>query len=194
MIGASPGVIIRGNMIGTDVTGAIDIGNGFAGVQTLSANTILGGTSPGDGNVISANGSLGIVIQAAGSTVQGNFIGTDITGMAALGNGFNGIRVEGIAGPSGVVIGGPTEAARNIISAIIGQGVRIGANDVVLERNHIGTDISGTLPLGNTQQGVLPECSGTSIIDNLISANAFTGIFIRRPTGVTVKGNYIGTD
>ena len=64
-------------------------------IQNLANNTI-GGTGAGEGNVITNNGSIGILINQAGSHhngVQGNFIGTD--GFSALGNGDDGVNISG---------------------------------------------------------------------------------------------------
>lgn len=92
--------VIEGNFIGTDVSGASDLGNGQKGVliSSVATNTI-GGTLPGSRNLISGNGS-GVGITGAGATgnlVQGNFIGTDIAGVADLGNAFEGVFINGAA-------------------------------------------------------------------------------------------------
>ena len=57
-------------------------------VDSASNNTI-GGTAAGARNVISGNGSDGVVFidgSATGNLVAGNYIGTDVTGTMALGN------------------------------------------------------------------------------------------------------------
>ena len=85
---------------------------------------------------------------ATGNLVAGNFIGTDVTGTVALGNGADGVVIDTSA--SGNTIGGTTAAARNIISANADAGVEIhGANDNLVEGDYIGTDVTGTVALGN---------------------------------------------
>ena len=90
--------VIQGNDIGTAVNGIHALGNGFNGIQIQSGaiGTTIGGTAPGTGNVISGNGTRnvadsndGIVIGATfgfgvttGTLVEGNVIGTDVTGAA----------------------------------------------------------------------------------------------------------------
>jgi hypothetical protein len=77
------GTLIQGNLIGLDETGTVAMPNGQNGIFSVQASgTLVGGTAPGVRNVISANGTTGVVIARAtgGATIQGNFIGTDATG------------------------------------------------------------------------------------------------------------------
>lgn len=94
---------VQGNFIGTDATGAAAPGTGNQiGIHEQGNFDTIGGTNPGDGNVISGNVSDGVLIDApAGggpsgffNRVRGNFIGTDLTGTAALGNGVDGVQVN----------------------------------------------------------------------------------------------------
>ena len=87
--------VVQGNLIGTVASGTTGLGNGRAGVGVSGApaNTI-GGTAAGAGNLLSANGDAGIYLIASGATgnlIQGNTIGTDVTGTLALGNTYEGI-------------------------------------------------------------------------------------------------------
>ena len=74
---------VLGNFIGTDITGTLDLGNSQEGVRIENApSNSIGGSTATDRNLISAN-HTGVAItgpQALGNVVQGNFIGTDITG------------------------------------------------------------------------------------------------------------------
>ncbi|HEX9872014.1 MAG TPA: CSLREA domain-containing protein, partial [Candidatus Tectomicrobia bacterium] len=211
------GNVVQGNFIGTDVTGTIALGNSQHGVSIVnSASNIIGGTAAGAGNVISGNGLDGVLISGGGATgnvVEGNFIGTDLSGTADLGNGFNGLHI--IESPSNTV-GGTTAAARNVISGNSGEGVRIdgtGATGNVVQGNYIGTDVSGTADLGNTLSGVyIRRAPGNSVIGNVVSGNdGFAGIALcgnpggfcgggdignqsSDAAGNVVQGNLIGTD
>src|SRR5262249_26459646 len=101
--GALPGEdnnVIQGNLIGTNAAGtaAVANGTGVAILEDRTSNATIGGSVAGSGNVISGNTTQGIVLggntlpnSLVGATIQGNFIGTDVTGTAALGNGFDGI-------------------------------------------------------------------------------------------------------
>ena len=81
--------LVRNNYIGLDATGTVALGNANEGVADLSVvppNNTVGGTVAGAGNVISANGGVGLRFTNAGTDdnfVQGNFIGLDATGTAA---------------------------------------------------------------------------------------------------------------
>ncbi|MGO9469960.1 MAG: beta strand repeat-containing protein, partial [Isosphaeraceae bacterium] len=159
--------VIAGNKIGTDLSGTVAIGNTADGVEIDSgcvANTI-GGTTSGSGNVISANGnsvggysSCGVLIYGTGATsnvVQGNMIGTDAAGTAGLGNVLAGVEIEN--GAASNVIGGTNAGAGNVISANGKYGVWITGNSTAsnaVQGNWFGTDISGTLALGNSGSGV----------------------------------------
>ena len=63
--------------------------------------TIIGGSEPGAGNVISGNLNRGITLDGSNNLVQGNFIGTSVTGQP-LGNARTGVEIGG----SGNIVGG----------------------------------------------------------------------------------------
>ena len=107
--------------------------------------------------MISANGYYGVWIYGDGATenlVQGNRIGTDFSGTAPLGNASSGVLID--SGASSNTVGGTTVGAGNLISANGYYGVHItgsGTADNLLQGNTIGTDITGTVVLGNKQGG-----------------------------------------
>ncbi len=146
---------VQGNLIGTDATGTVALGNGEHGIIIQGNANLVGGEAPGEGNLISGNGAGGIVIEggAVANSIFGNLIGTDITGAAALGNGGRGVDIFN-ASDNAVGTWGP--GGRNVISANQG-GVRIAgdAHGNAVRGNYIGTDVSGTLDLGNAAGGVL---------------------------------------
>ena len=88
---------VSGNYIGTDASGRVAVGNGLRGVFLDSgANTnLIGGDDPATANVISGN-RIGLWVEgdvalAQGNTIKGNFIGTDPSGLNALGNLDDGV-------------------------------------------------------------------------------------------------------
>lgn len=106
----SDGNVIQGNFIGTDVTGKLARGNGTGnnspGIYVKSAGNLIGGANAGDGNVISGGNYVGLYLQnASNNIVQGNLIGVNAAGAAALANLNNGILLYGNC--SSNLIGGP---------------------------------------------------------------------------------------
>ena len=148
---------VLGNVIGTDPTGTTSLGNwSGVGIGGGAQNNVIGGTGSGR-NLISGNTHTGMVIEGEGTTsnqVLGNYIGTNLTGTAELGN-FYGVLIG--LGAENNVIGG-TGLARNLISGNTEAGIQIEdegtAGNQVLG-NYIGTDLTGTASLGNKTWGVL---------------------------------------
>ncbi|MFW5451642.1 MAG: DUF4347 domain-containing protein, partial [Methylophagaceae bacterium] len=151
--------VIQGNYIGTDASGSAAIANTNAlyFVGGASSNTI-GGTAAGAGNVISGNSGDGFVIRGGATSdniIKGNIIGLDANGTGSLGNGGDGIHI--MLGASDNIIGGSTSAERNIISANSDDGIHIddsGTDGNIIQGNYIGTDITGTVDLGNIRNGI----------------------------------------
>ena len=107
------GDVIEGDFIGINANDTKALANGRSGVtiQYGSSGDFIGGTAPGDGNVISGNHGAGIwFISASGDTVEGNFIGTDSSSNNQIGNGSDGVAIE--YGSTDNTIGGTTTAAR----------------------------------------------------------------------------------
>ncbi len=97
----SGGAIVRGNTIGLSLSGANLLGNGYSGITVSPANSgsvVIGGTAPGEGNVISGNPQAGVAIYSLGVnphdiTIQGNLIGTAADGLTAKPNGGVGVAI-----------------------------------------------------------------------------------------------------
>ena len=142
----------------------------------------------GPGNTISGNGVDGVRIDAAaatGNVVQGNRIGTNPGGDAAIANGFNGVV---ITAANSNRIGGTTGTELNVISGNSKNGIGIGggASSNVIERNYIGLAADGASALGNGEDGVLVSDSPSNKIGgdvagtyNIISANGWHGVELR---------------
>ncbi len=203
----SNGNKVQGSYLGLDPTGTLDRGNGASGILVLgAASNTIGGTAPGDRNVISGNDNGGIIFlngASAGNVIEGNYIGLNAAGNAAVPNQNEGIYIDG---PNNTV-GGTTAAARNVISAAInatpthGDGVSISgatATGNVVEGNYIGTDATGTLDFGNAIRGVLVNANGNTIggttagARNVVSGNDDAGVEVSGGTGNAVEGNYVG--
>jgi parallel beta-helix repeat protein len=198
LLANAAGCTIQGNYIGVDINGTSTLANGGDGIFSICANTTVGGTAAGAGNVISgATGGEGVnfTIGADNSTIQGNLIGTDKNGTSAIGNNNTGVYIHGA---KNCLVGGTTASARNIISGnknFGGLELASGSGNTI-EGNYIGTNITGTSALGNTISGItLDGATNTSILNNVISGNTGTngyGISITAGTGNIIQGNYIG--
>ncbi len=153
--GTGAGNVIQGNYIGTDASGATAI-PASVGILVDAPGVSIGGTAPGAGNVVSGHVGDGIHVSlnADGAVIQGNRIGTDAAGMAALGNTANGISVSRAGG---VLVGGTAPGAANLVSANGGGGIDINGSENVVQGNLVGTDATGSAPLGNGGPGVAIE-------------------------------------
>jgi titin len=191
--------VIAGNYIGTNAAGALALPNGEGGVFVSSAaNTIIGGIAAGAGNVISGNGTGINTGFTFGTLIQGNFVGTNASGTAAVPNRTGIIADQDLS----TVIGGGT-TGRNLVSGNTMNGILIffGSKDTVVSDNFIGTDVTGTVPLGNGQNGIsirLFSTNGTvgGGVSNLIAYNGAAGVAIGSDltdmsTGNRASGNSI---
>ncbi|MGD2253329.1 MAG: hypothetical protein PVF70_10495 [Anaerolineales bacterium] len=183
------------------VRGLRDPGNlvGISISSGASHNTI------GPQNLISNNHD-GLVINGADTAnnrIIGNLVGTDLTGTTAQANSCEGLSIRGGHDNR---IGGITDEDRNIISGNMCAGVWLGFADTqsnTVSGNFIGTDISGSVPLGNAGEGGVSISAGAheNVIGgdtdgerNVISGNERDGVFLI-DTGTidnTIRGNYIG--
>ncbi|PYS59606.1 MAG: hypothetical protein DMF74_20870 [Acidobacteria bacterium] len=193
---------VQGNFIGTDATGTTGLGNSDAGIDvTLSNNTLIGGTAPGSGNLISAN-TTGIRLTPSTSgisiQIQGNLIGTDVTGTVDLGNTNDGVSINDPRTAS-ITIGGTAAGARNVISGNDGDGVDLrGIAGVLIQGNFIGTQIDGTSPLGNGGHGInIVGAANTTIGGATPGAGnriAFNGVSRDFGGGIIIEGNFSDHD
>jgi hypothetical protein len=198
--GAGTGAMVRGNRIGRP------LGNGSYGVWITggAVGVTVGGTDPGEGNVISGNNEAGVQVDGAGTdatVILGNRIGTDADGLVAVSN-VRGVVVAG--GAMNTLIGGTVEPARNLISGNFwGVEVRGAATTGTRARgNWIGVDATGSAALPN-EHGVDVVGGSDTVIGgssdlgegNVLSGNNTSGVNLSGGvTGVQVLGNMIGTD
>lgn len=208
---AALAVVIEDNLIGTDPTGTVALGNGVAGPGIK----IDGNLNLVDGNLISGNESAGVWITGDENELTGNIIGLSVN-ETPLGNGFAGVFVAEGAGDT--LVGGPAPFDSNVISGNVendfgqgGSGVFVaGASNTEILGNFIGTDSTGTLDRGNELHGVHVTQSGTTPSDttrigsldvggggNVISANGVGldgghGVFVELSDLTTITNNRIG--
>jgi len=178
---------IDGSSAGSDVNG-LTISAGMSMVRGLVINRFVSSSAAGgNGIALTTNG---------GDQIEGNFIGTDLSGASARGNSFGLSIVSGVND----TIGGTSAAARNVVSANVADGVAVynfAATGTLIQGNYIGTNAGGTSALGNGFWGV--EADGSSVTiggagagaGNVIAGSGFDGILANGASG-TIMGNYIG--
>jgi autotransporter-associated beta strand protein len=205
---AAMNTLVIGNLIGTDKTGQFAIPNTNAGILIGGNGNVIGGATLGMGNVISGNVGPGISIGVSNNTtVIGNIMGLNAAGTAVVQNSGPGILMNNSA--TNITIGGSGTGEGNVISGNFEAGIEIGssvgdgpANNVIVRGNKIGTDVSGTLKLGNQHGGIKvfgstgTTIGGTSPLDgNVIAFNTnAAGISVREdagPSSVAILGNSI---
>jgi hypothetical protein len=144
---------LAGNYIGLAQDGQTAAPNGDGVYMNSSPNSTIGGTKPADRNVISGNAGDGIWLQGSsgneGIVVQGNRIGTNSDGTAAVPNQGNGATV----GSDDVLVGGSSAAAGNLVSGNAGDGINLTAKSDLLQ-NKIGTNAAGTGQVPNGDDGI----------------------------------------
>ncbi len=166
--GTAHNITVSHSYIGTDLTGSHigsggaavdDFGNTGAGIYIgpgTSSNTI-GSTDPTLLTIVSGNVGGGILMNGTqNNTVTGSDIGTDVTGLVALGNTGNGIQI--------------TNSSNNVIGR---------SGGAVSLKSFIGnvTGNPGNIIANSTANGVfVVSGSGNTIRDNSIYGNTGLGI------------------
>jgi hypothetical protein len=197
---SSSGNQVQANYIGTKKNGTEALPNSLDGINVGGSNNVIGGADAGERNVISANAQEGVSIVGVGASsnfVQGNYIGTDKTGTADLGNGNNGVLIASEA--SNNTVGGASSGAANTIAfngSVFQDGVRIGGavagtgNSIL--RNSIFSNADLGIDLGDN--GVTPNDIGDpdTGANNLQNFPVLTSAKSSR-RGTTIKGTLNST-
>lgn len=204
------GNFVEGNWFGIDASGNVDLGNHATGVNIYDADfNTIGGTVPSARNVMSGNGNpeetglqgAGLALTAADlNSIKGNFIGTNASGNASVGNSygsfFSGILNDfgGDEVGAGNVVSG-NGSAPNSFGDCAGRGVMVVSvytleftagltNNNNFKGNLIGTDVTGTQAVGNCQTGITSEGNINTFIGsitpggrNTISANGWDAVW-----------------
>lgn len=214
LIDSSNTNIIAMNNIGTDANGSTDssygnLQNGIYVTDKASGN-IIGGSAvnannptgnkgtipavierPPQSNLISGNQLNGVLIDGSSksNTLEGNFIGTDASGIAVNGNKQNGVDIESANSNSllGCTFYQNPFVYYNVIGGNGANGVVVNnSNNVTIHANFIGFGADNTTVVANGGDGVL--VSGTSSaaivggeipLGNVISGNTGNGIQVK---------------
>jgi hypothetical protein len=180
------GNIVFGCTVSSNALHGVNIG-GLSGIFGVSAasNVVSGVTA-------FANGGDGVILGGGSNSLMGSTISS---------NAGDGVFVLGL----GHTVGGAASGAGNVISANAGNGVDIAGYNVtnsgptasdfnVVQGNLIGTDVTTTNNLGNSQSGVLIDGTLAEASTNLIGGE-FSGqpnlIAFNNSNGVTVVSNAV---
>jgi hypothetical protein len=195
LTGAISNNTVQGNLIGTNAMGTAKLGGGLTGIEIAVSGTgnVVGGTTAGSGNLISGGNGNGIVVNSSATdiVVQGNKIGTDITGANAIPNPAVGILVTGGGGGT---IGGTTAGAGNIVAFNVAQGVFIAAGtgwavlgNSIFANTGLGISFSGGAPTQND------DGDADTGPNNLQNYPVVTGVTIVNAGNVMVSGTLNST-
>jgi len=225
------GNAVAGNWIGTDISGTIALNNGTQPISDSQDFQFGGGVVIGAGasdnrigtdgrsvddvgerNVIAGSNNDAIDIYGTGTDgnlVAGNFIGTDVSGTRSLGIAGVGVFLaEGASfnwigvNPNG---GSAVGDEGNVISGSNTQPgvvINVKSDGNTIAGNKIGTDVTGTLALGNALSGVwIGNASSDNTIGgatagsgNLITNNVGPGVIVGPNPGDLSVGNQISAN
>jgi parallel beta-helix repeat protein len=190
--------LVQGCSFGFDPTAAnpnFSHTNADYAILVRNDGSTVGGTNPGEANVIGFNNNEGIEVKGSHATIVGNRIGVDATGTIAMNNGNDGILLDGAS---------DVTLASNVIAANYGNGIDLrNSTNVQILQNDIGIDPAHQLStLGNSDDGIIisdvtPTANNTPQIllqGNHIASNSGDGVRLHAAGGVKIVGNVIGYD
>lgn len=173
--------LIVGNLIGTDISGVADFGNGLDGIRLVDTTAVVGGAITGAANTLSGNGGAGLRLVDSLAQVEGNRIGTIASGGGALPNDRGGIV---LTMGSNAEIG---DEQPNLIANNAVAGIRLDDSLATVTNNRILDNVIGVLYTGLTVNG---QQLGA---DNCIVGNGAGVVVDPRPVGfVRADGNWWG--
>lgn len=194
---------VRSCHIGVNLAGTRAVPNGDHDIRIESSDNTIGGTAPGDRNVISggsfATYNDGICIKSgSGNTIAGNYFGLDRTGMVPFGSGRVALRLMSSAN----TVGGTVAGAGNVFGGVM-YGVSLNsASDCLIAGNYFGLGADGDKLAamagpcismsGNSANNTI---GGTTAAErNVFAGGAPSGIMMIGfgTQGNKIRGNYFG--
>ncbi len=156
--------LIQGNYIGINKNGTPKGNSGNGVLIEGASNNTVGGTNIQARNYISANGANGVLITnegASGNVLEGNYIGTDTTGMNAAPNATDGVRIANAASDN--TVGGTVAGAANMIAFNGANGVTVGLNS---SDDSTGDSIEGNSIFSNKALGIDLGDDGVTLVNS----------------------------
>jgi hypothetical protein len=163
---------IVGNYFGLEPSGTSASVIDYNGVIVLGAFNRVGGALTHNRNFFAGTTSPAIALSgsgASGNVIEGNFIGTDVSGTVKVGTRSESILV--INGATDDTIGGTASGSGNVCSgSLLASGISIvgpGTRRIVVQGNRIGTDATGMAPIGNAGNGVFITGADSTVLGDL---------------------------
>jgi hypothetical protein len=203
-------VSVHGNFIGTDATGTVAIPNGGHGIEQLTDGQI-------EGNLISGNIGIGVLLSTLDNsvfgTIDGNLIGTDVSGALPLGNGSKGvfladsspgdvayafitgnvIAFNGSRDPNGAGIATRPVSVHSLSPWISENSIFDNTSDGTIANRGLGIDIGSEGPDPNVLPCNSDSESGANQNFPILSSAVTTGsaIRIKGTLNTATSGNFI---
>jgi uncharacterized repeat protein (TIGR01451 family) len=189
---------ITGNFIGTNPAGTsapANMGGYSIRIGGVGGNNVvIGGPAAADRNLLSGYEQGGIIVSASFSShsnaalIEGNYVGTDVTGMVSLAPPLTGLGINIVGGP-------PTDVTNaavvgNLVSGNPAGGIQDTGTGGVVQGNLVGTQRDGVGALGNSNFAVF--IGGTGITVGGSGAGHGNTIAFNAGAGVTVFNNRSG--
>jgi hypothetical protein len=189
---------VLGNYVGTNVAGTAALANGTGIVVGGTSNNIGNGNANAL-NLVSGNTGDGIAVTGSSITVKKNWVGVTIAGNVGLGNGHNGILLDGA---STATVSLNVIANNGTTGSVLWDGLQIvSSNNATVKGNKIGLGADGVTLLGNKADGIFIVSSSGDVIGgagadvNYIADNNGWGINLAvSATGNTLNDNWVGYD
>lgn len=185
--------VVQNNIVGLNPSATAALPNRSIGIDiNYTSNNTIGGTQPGQGNVISGNGGSGVEVSHTSNThdnlVAGNLIGVAPSGEATSwsGNALWGIRFEGpkFCGtpgrpfPNGCTAADVSEGLPTNNTARANVIVGNGKSGILIDKGHNKVKVLGNW-IGETKSGAA-------------AGNQVAGVEIQRGSfGMLIQGNLL---
>jgi parallel beta-helix repeat protein len=196
----SSNLVIKGNKIGTDITGELSFPNTNGILNNGGGSFIIGSKeNENERNIISGNKLTACYFKATDSIrIEGNFIGVNQSGTQPVKNGEEGIHVWPYEGIKALNI------HKNVISGNRGTAITIDCRSaskqpeqINITQNTIGLTADKSDTISNNGNGIFADNVKSShflIEGNSVSANKRNGIYLYQCDSALLRNNNVGTD
>jgi hypothetical protein len=196
-------ITVKGSLVGVNLAGTVADPNRETGIALLDAASVTVGSSIStERNLISGNSGYGLEIWRSSTSVmvEGNYIGTNLNGTAAIANTGVGIL---IVDSENIILRSNLLSGNGSSGAVVDRDQKKGTYyDIQVVNNTVGTNVAGSVAIPNYINGIqLQWVNQATIEGNLISGNAgvggWTGLHISSGSinsSALIRNNIIGLD